>query len=343
MTPAPLAADRRLAPGVRLAPAKLNLTLAVLGVRDDGYHELHSVMVPLAVADRLSVAALPPRSADTLHVAGIDAGPRADNLVLRAVAAARRAAREAGIEPARLAPLAVRLDKRIPVAAGLGGGSSDAAAALDAALEAWDVRLEPSARAAAAADLGSDVPFFLGDGPALAEGRGERLTPLRWLRDVADPPDRPGVLIVTPAVPLSTPVVFGAWDAGARGPGGAARLASTHLADELQRGKLSSDTFVARASVLASANDLAAAASAVEPALVPFKRALLRLLGRPIGLSGSGPTHWALYPTLAEAQQAAGRLHAAVTGGSLVAPGSRPPFIAATVISTPTREPEAKT
>ena len=81
-----------LAPMVRLAPAKVNLTLAVLGSRPDGYHDLHSVMVPVDLADRLSVAALPPGSADTLHVSGFDPGPTADNLVLRAIAAARRAA-----------------------------------------------------------------------------------------------------------------------------------------------------------------------------------------------------------------------------------------------------------
>ncbi len=327
--------SRRLMPVVRLAPAKVNLTLAVLGVRPDGFHELHSVIAPTGVVDRLSVSPLPPGGHDTLHVAGFDAGPVADNLVLRAVAAARRAAREAGFGPDAPPPLAARLEKRIPVAAGLGGGSSDAAAALDAALEAWGVDLGVETRLAVAASLGSDVPFFLAGGPALVEGRGERLTPLAWLRDAPDWPDRPGLLLVTPAVALSTPAVFRAWDAGARVAGGAARLASTHLADELRRGALNSDMLLTRASVLAAANDLALAAAAVEPALVPFKRALLRLLGRPVGLSGSGPTHWALYPSLAEADEAADRLRAAVASGALAAPGPRPPFIEATAITPP--------
>jgi 4-diphosphocytidyl-2-C-methyl-D-erythritol kinase len=327
---------RRLAPVVRLAPAKVNLTLAVLGIRPDGYHELHSVMVPTGVADRLSVSVLPPGAVDTLHVVGFDPGPTADNLVLRAIAAARRAAREGGFGPDAPPALAARLEKRIPVAAGLAGGSSDAAAAVDAALDAWGVELGAEMRQALDAGLGSDVPFFAVGGPALVEGRGERLTPLAWLRDAAGWPDRPGLLLITPGVALSTPAVFRAWDAGARAMGGAARLASAHLADELRRGMLTSDMLLARASVLASANDLAPAAAVVEPALVPFKRALLRLLGRPVGVSGSGPTHWALYASRAEAEEVAVRLRAAVATGELVVPGSLPPFIEATTITVPT-------
>ena len=292
MTTAPDPA-RRLAPVVRLAPAKLNLTLAVLGIRPDGYHELHSIMVPLDLADRLSVSVLPPGSRDSLHVEGFDPGPAGDNLVLRAIAAVRRHAHPAGGRAEPLSALAARLEKRIPVAAGLAGGSSDAAAAFEAALEAWGLELDGETRHRLAAELGSDVPFFLGGGPALVEGRGERLTPLGWLRGADADRDGPAILLVTPGVALSTPAVFRAWDEGARVPGGAARLASAHLAEELRRGIRAAD-LMARASVLAAANDLAAAATTVEPALVPFKRALLRLLERPVGLSGSGPTHWAL-------------------------------------------------
>ena len=169
--------NRELAPAVRVAPAKLNLTLAVIGRRSDGFHSLHSVMVPLGLADRLSVAVLA-RGTDTLHVSGRDAGPNPANLVLRAVAAARSAVGESGPTP----PLAIRLDKRIPVAAGLAGGSSDAAAALDASLEAWGATLDPATLMGTAAAIGSDVPFFLAGGPALVEGRGERVTRLHGLR-----------------------------------------------------------------------------------------------------------------------------------------------------------------
>src|SRR6185436_7910091 len=119
---------------------------------------------------------------DTLHVSGLDAGPPADNLVFRAIAAARAAI--GGGHPGGPGPapaLAARLEKRIPVAAGLAGGSSDAAAALDGALEAWAADLPAHERALAAAAAGSDVPFFLVGGPALVEGRGERVTPLNPL------------------------------------------------------------------------------------------------------------------------------------------------------------------
>ena len=335
MTPGPADAARRLAPAVRLAPAKLNLTLAVLGTRPDGFHELHSVMVPLDLADRLSVSVLP-GGADTLHVEGFDAGPEADNLVLRAIATARLAAQPAWGRPDPPPPLAARLEKRIPVAAGLAGGSSDAAAALDAALEAWGVELDASERHRLAAELGSDVPFFLAGGPALAEGRGERITPLGWLRDGDARHDRPGLLVATPAVAVSTPAAFAAWDAGARLAGGTARMASVHLADELRSGLRVAD-LVARASVLAAANDLAPAAAALEPGLVAFRRSLMRLLARPIGVSGSGPTHWALYPSIDEASAAADRLRGAVADGELSGPGGRPPFIAAArVLGPPT-------
>jgi len=323
--------ERRLAPVIRLAPAKVNLTLAVLGTRDDGYHSLHSVMVPIDLADRVSVSVAPPRSRDTLHVTGFDPGPADDNLVLRAIAAAREAARPAWGRRTPPPPLSARLDKRIPVAAGLAGGSSDAAAAADAALEAWDVGLDPDARHALFARLGSDVPFFLVGGPALVEGRGERVTPLGWVRDGDPAHDRPGLLLVTPAVAISTPAAFRAWDDGARVAGGAARLASAHLADELRTGLRVQD-LITRASVLAAANDLAPAAAVVEPALVPFKRALLRLLGRPVGVSGSGPSHWALYPSHGEAASAAEALAAAVATGELPSPGGRPPLVAATRI-----------
>jgi 4-diphosphocytidyl-2-C-methyl-D-erythritol kinase len=329
---------RRLEPVVRVAPAKVNLTLAVLGRREDGFHDLHSIMVPVDLADRLSVAVLPPGRDDTLHVDGYDPGPASDNLVLRAIRAARRAALESGEWGSPVPPpaLAARLEKRIPVAAGLAGGSSDAAAAADAALEAWGVRLSPGSRHALAAELGSDVPFFLVGGPALVEGRGERLSPLPWLRDSDATHDRPGLLLVTPSCGLSTPAAFRAWDGGARAIGGAARMASVHLAEELRKGHLRVVDLLARASVLAAANDLAPAAAAVEPGLVPFKRGLLRLLGRSVGVSGSGPTHWALYPSHAEAVAAAEVVRAAITRGDLVAPGPSEPFVAATRILSAT-------
>ncbi len=315
----------RLSPVVRLAPAKLNLTLAVVGRREDGYHTLHSVFAPLTLADRLSLAPIAGHR-DTLHVTGLDAGPPADNLVLRALATTRSAvgggwAGGPGPAPA----LAARLDKRIPVAAGLAGGSSDAAAAVDAALEVWGAELDEHTRLAVAAQLGSDVPFFMAGGPALVEGRGELVAPLHGLHGT------PGVLLVTPMLAVPTPDVFAAFDAIRTHGDGSVWMSSAHLAEELRAG-LSAADLVARAGILASANDLLPATSLVVPALVPFKRALSRLVHRPIGLSGSGPTLWALYAAETEAADVAETVRNALRDGALIAPGSSEPFVCATAI-----------
>lgn len=316
---------RRLSPVVRLAPAKLNLTLAVVGRLEDGYHTLHSVFAPLGLADRLSLA-LATGPQDTLHASGFDAGPPADNLVFRAIAATRTAV--GGGWPGGPVPapaVAARLEKRIPVAAGLAGGSSDAAAALDGALEAWGAELDGEYRSRLAARIGSDVPFFLAGGPALVEGRGELVAPLTGLHGT------PGVLLVTPAIAVSTPDVFAAFDAIRTHGDGAVRMTSTHLAEEL-RAKLSAADLVARAGAMTVANDLLPATALVVPALVPFRRAISRLLGRPIGQSGTGPTLWALYASETDAAGAAELVRAALTDGRLDAPGSGDPFVTATTI-----------
>lgn len=329
---------RRLTPVVRIAPAKLNLTLSVIARRDDGYHSLHSVFAPLGLADRLSLA-VAGGDRDTLHASGFDPGAATDNLVLRAIAATRAAVGggwPAGSQPAggsrphgpALAPtLAVRLEKRIPVAAGLGGGSSDAAATIDGALEAWGAELDPEAHLRVAAGIGSDVPFFLAGGLALVEGRGETVARLNGLHGT------PGVLLVTPAVPVSTRDVFAAFDAIRTHGDGAVRLTSMHLAEEL-RAKLSTADLIARAGAMTVANDLLPAIALVVPALVPFRRGISRLLGRPVGLSGSGPTLWALYASEAEAAEAAATVRTALGDGRLTAPGSAEPFVGATHIET---------
>ena len=219
------------------------------------------------------------------------------------------------------------------MAAGLAGGSSDGAAAFDGALEAWGVDLDDDRRLHAAASIGSDVPFFLAGRTALIEGRGERVTPLAGVRG------RPGVLLVTPAVPLRTPEVFAVFDA-TRGRGdGSVRMTSEHLAQELRAG-LSVEGLVARAGVLAAANDLGPAAALVEPRLVAVRRALTRVLGRPVGLSGSGPTLWTLYPVPAEAETAAEMVRAAVTAGAIPAIGDRPPAIIATTTAPSSQIPD---
>jgi 4-diphosphocytidyl-2-C-methyl-D-erythritol kinase len=327
--------DRERTPVVRLAPAKLNLTLAVIGRRSDGYHALHSVMVPLALADRLSLARAA-GAGDSLHVIGADgraaADPAAYGSVLQGIGEARRIVGRG----ADSFPLAVRLEKRIPMSAGLAGGSSDAAAAIDGALEAWGADASVDDRRHAAAATGSDVPFFLAGGPALVEGRGERVTPLRPFG--AEPP---GVLLVTPNVPLSTQAAFAAFDrdpAAAPANQGSTRLSSEHLAAELGPGypPMKTIDFLSRAGILAVANDLANAAYVVLPGLRGLRRALTRLLGVPIGLSGSGPTLWALYPAVGVAEEAAARVREEVRLGLLDSPGNGLPFIAATTIASST-------
>jgi 4-diphosphocytidyl-2-C-methyl-D-erythritol kinase len=341
--------DRERTPVVRLAPAKLNLTLAVVGRRTDGFHALHSVMVPLALADRLSLA----RAAgghDSLHVVGAAGRPVPDPAAYASVLAGIEEARSVVGRGAETFALAARLEKHIPVAAGLAGGSSDAAAAIDGALEAWGAEVGAEERHRAAAAAGSDVPFFLAGGAALVEGRGERVTALRGIAGEA-----PGVLLVTPSAPLSTRDAFAAFDADpAAAPAnqGSTRLSSEHLAAELGQGypPMRSADFLRRAGVLAVANDLANAADVVLPGLRGLRRALTRLLGVPIGLSGSGPTLWALYPALGAAEEAAGRVREEARLGLLDSPGAGPPFVAATTIAatidaatidaaTPEREP----
>ncbi len=329
-----------LHPVVRLAPAKLNLTLAVLGLRPDGYHDLHSVMVPLGLADRLSLARAGAQS-DSLHVVGGPDGrtildPAAFGSVLTGIAEARRAVGRG----ADTFPLAVRLEKRVPVAAGLAGGSSDAAAAIDGALEAWGAELGPEDRHRAAAATGSDVPFFLAGGAALIEGRGERVTPLAGVTG-----SPPAVLLVTPAAEASTRRVFATFDtdpAATPANRGSTRLSSEHLAAELSAGHppMRAAGLVSRAGVLAVANDLANAADLVVPGLRSLRRALTRLLAVPIGMSGSGPTLWALYPAIDGAEEAADRVRDSLRLGLLDSPGSGAPFVAATtIVSQPGREP----
>jgi 4-diphosphocytidyl-2-C-methyl-D-erythritol kinase len=164
-----------------LAPAKVNLFLRVLGRRDAGYHDLESLVVPISLADRLDIhAASDPDEFRTLsfslEVSGdpdIVRGVPVDesNLVLRAAKALADRARVRGFAD-------INLEKRIPAAAGLGGGSSDAAATLRALNELWGPGLEEEDLLGVAAEIGSDIPAMLRGGAALIEGRGERVTDL---------------------------------------------------------------------------------------------------------------------------------------------------------------------
>jgi len=155
------------------AYAKINLTLEILGRRSDGHHEVKTILQTVDLADRLDV-----ESAPRLRVDCDDPSLSGDaNLVWQA---ATMLAKRAEIEP----KAHIFMRKRIPVGSGLGGGSSDAAAALVALNQLWDTGLSVEELYPLAAELGSDVPFFLRGGTALAEGRGERVSPLPALAEM---------------------------------------------------------------------------------------------------------------------------------------------------------------
>lgn len=165
-----------------LAPAKINLSLEVIGKRDDGYHDVRTVLQAVNLADELTFEA----AADlTLSVDPSRAVPVEDNLVLRAAGALRAAiATGAGAR--------ITLRKRIPVAAGLGGGSSDAAATLLGLRTLWAPDFPDADIYRIASSLGSDVPFFIRGGTALGQGRGDALEMLPL------PIHRFGVIMATP-------------------------------------------------------------------------------------------------------------------------------------------------
>ena len=138
-------------------------------------------------------------------------------------------------------------------------------------------------------------------------------------------------MLVTPSLTVATTAVFERYAAGIRQPGGAALASSTHLAGELQAG-LSTARLLERAGLLAVANDLAAATADLVPALVAARRALSRLLERPVGQSGSGPTLWALSPSKADALGDAAIVRAALADGLLALPGEGSAFVAAAAL-----------
>ena len=164
-----------------LAYAKLNLTLEVLGRRDAGYHEVRTILQTIDLADRLEILA----AADLQVECDQPSLSGEANLVWRAAVSL---AQRAKVEP----QAHIHIEKRIPIGMGLGGGSSDAAAALLALNRLWNLQLDQETLIQVAADLGSDVPFFLMGGSALAQGRGERveaLPPLPYLSTTLVCPD----------------------------------------------------------------------------------------------------------------------------------------------------------
>ena len=184
------------APIVALAPAKINLALHVTGRRADGYHLLDSLVAFTRFGDRLSVSMA---DEDMFSVSGPFAAAvpsDGDNLVLRAVAALRTAARPEGA-------VAINLEKNLPVASGVGGGSSDAAAVLRVLADLWRLDLDAPTLARIGLSLGADVPMCLAARPLLARGIGEILTEVDDLPPV-------GVVLVNPGIAVETPAIFAA-------------------------------------------------------------------------------------------------------------------------------------
>jgi len=276
---------------VESAPAKVNLTLRVLGRRADGYHDIESLVAFADVGDRLT---LTPGNALTLTVVGpgtAQTGAEADNLVIKATNALT--ARVPGLRAG-----AFRLEKNLPVAAGVGGGSADAAAALRLLaqtnkLAPDDPRLHDAARA-----TGADVPVCLDPRPRVMRGTGEILS-------APVPLPRLAALLVNPGVAVPTKLVFSGWKPSANAPRPAERVALPKMQNEEQL-----------LDWLASeANDLEAPAIALAPAIAEVLVSLRAAAGcRLARMSGSGATCFALFSSAAESAAAGKKLRTQFPG-----------------------------
>jgi 4-diphosphocytidyl-2-C-methyl-D-erythritol kinase len=264
--------------------AKINLTLDVLGRRSDGYHELATVMQAIDLYDTICLTAT-----DDGSVRMICSRPELsndNNLAVRAVQAVRqRFSLTQGVR--------IELQKRIPVAAGLGGGSSNAAAVLLALQEWWHLPVSPAEMLSMAAVLGSDVPFFLTGGLALCEGRGEKVTPLapQW------PIAMHWLLLVKPAISVSTAGVFRNLPASDYTDGGHSRAvcAALHNKREPRKEDLH--------------NGLERGVLERYPEVVQAQEAMLLAGASFVRLSGSGPTLFAPFSDLDHAARAQQHLH----------------------------------
>ena len=257
------------------APAKINLVLRVGQRRTDGYHEVVSLMARVDIADTLTVA----RAERTVvDCPGLEGG---DTLVTRALNAFLAAAGPDRVPGGFHAVVA----KRIPAGAGLGGGSSDAAAALRAANRLCGEPLSAADLAAVAATIGSDVPFFLGPAVAIARGRGVQLVPAPQLPPAA-------VVLAHPGRPLATRDVYDAYRAA--GP-----AMALDLPDPVP-------SLAALASLVA--NDLGPVAERLEPGCRALRLALSDRGAAAACVTGSGSAVFGLFPDLAAASAAAAAL-----------------------------------
>ena len=268
-------------PLVELAPAKINLALHVTGQRADGYHLLESVVTFAAIGDRLTFSSA---DEDRFTVSGRFSGPLLDNLHDNLVLRARdglRARIDALEGPTP--PVAIHLEKNLPVASGIGGGSADAAAALRGLLRFWGAKLPTEALAGLALSLGADVPMCLGGVAAIARGVGEDLHPL---------PDLPGLHIVlgNPLLGVSTPEVF-------------AQLRSKQ---NPSLGDLNGDDWIDQLSGLR--NDLEGPARELVPEIAEISTLIDAEGALLTRMSGSGATCFGIFATEDAAERAAARL-----------------------------------
>lgn len=265
------------------APAKVNLALHVTGRREDGYHLLETFAVFTALGDRISAE---PDDHDSFSIDGPEAGPlrgeaSGSNLVVCARDALREAARADGhaAEPMRL-----HLDKHLPVASGIGGGSADAAAALKLLARLWGYQPAPEKLAAIGLQLGADVPMCLASRPLIASGIGEALAPVE-LGFVLD------LVIVNPRIGVSTPVVFSALESRTNPPLPA------------HRGLSDRSSFISW--LTQTRNDLEPPACAKVPGIAECLQSLQDAGALFARMSGSGASCFGIYESAAAAETAA--------------------------------------
>jgi 4-diphosphocytidyl-2-C-methyl-D-erythritol kinase len=252
------------------APAKLNLSLHVDPPRSDGYHPVQSMVQTIDWLDILEVAE--GEGKDSLLVSGIEV-PVDGNLILKAIEGVRR--------HGRVRPLDVSLQKTIPLGAGLGGGSSDAAAAILGAIEIEG--LTGSLARSVAAGVGADVSLFLTGGTLMMTGVGEEIESIRSLEDVA-------FAVVVPEFGLSTVDVYRKWDV-LEGPT-AEPVPEPALPPSLRGG-------------MPVRNDLTPAAIELEPRMGDFMADLSDMWGTSISMTGSGSACFGYFGSLDEAEDAA--------------------------------------
>ena len=261
------------------AAAKLNLTLRVLGRRQDGYHEIDSIAAKITLYDELLFES---RADGQVRLAcsGHDCGPMEENLVLRAARLLQPAAGGRGAD--------IHLTKQIPPGTGLGGGSSDASATLEGLNRLWQLKMSSGRLSELAGQLGSDVPLFL-NGPAVRiRGRGERVDPVKVHPFVA--------VLCLPDISCNTAEVYGAYDAMLEGKHPPAAGAAADLSGQLDRppSRWRGMLF----------NDLQSAAARVCPGLADLSARIASATGLPVHLTGSGSALFVLTDDPAAARRA---------------------------------------